>query len=159
MSMDDTRTIVELRAEVERLLAAGMAAQAHHEAELDRQDQRHLAESGRRDQLHVDELERRDGLHADELERRDGLHVDELQRRDDLHAHELGLIRQALDTRDLIGQAKGIIMSTMLCTSDEAFQLLRQQSQHENRKLVDVAAEVVSQVAHRARPASRPRTG
>ena len=41
----------------------------------------------------------------------------------------------------MIGQAKGIIIASIGCTSDEAFDLLKEQSQTENRKLRDVAAE------------------
>lgn len=126
--------VAGLEAEIRRLLAAALDARDHHEAEMERRDQLHVAEVDRRDQLHVDEM----------------------QRRDDLHAHELELIREALETRDLIGQAKGIIMSSMGCSSDEAFRLLRQQSQYENRKLVDIAGEVVTRTERRARrgPAS-----
>jgi hypothetical protein len=93
---------------------------------------------------HIDEIERRDELHIAETERRDELHVQEMHRRDDLHAHELELIHEALETRDIIGQAKGVIMAALSCPPDEAFNLLRQQSQHENRKLVVVATEVAS---------------
>jgi AmiR/NasT family two-component response regulator len=89
-------------------------------------------------------LDRRDELHIAETERRDELHVHELERRDDLHTHEVESIREALETRDIIGQAKGVIMATMSCSPDEAFHLLRQQSQHEQRKLAEVAAEVAN---------------
>ena len=126
--MADDRTLSDLRAEIERLLAATLAASERHEAEMERRDQAHVAETERRDQLHIDEI----------------------NRRDDLHAHELAVIREGLETRDLIGQAKGVIMATMSCSADEAFHLLRQQSQHENRKLVEVAAEIAQ------RPGKRP---
>jgi len=49
----------------------------------------------------------------------------------------------AMESRATIEQAKGIIMATTQCGADEAFTLLRQQSQYENRKLRDVAAEIV----------------
>ena len=52
-------------------------------------------------------------------------------------------LRKALESRDVIGQAKGVIIAANRCTSDAAFDVLRQQSQHENRKLIDVAAEIV----------------
>jgi GAF domain-containing protein len=51
----------------------------------------------------------------------------------------------AMETRAQIEQAKGIIMATARCGPDEAFQLLVQQSQHENRKLREIAAEIVDQ--------------
>ena len=52
-------------------------------------------------------------------------------------------LRAALESRATIEQAKGIVMATMHCTPDEAFDLLRQQSQHENRKLRDIARDLV----------------
>jgi leucyl aminopeptidase (aminopeptidase T) len=101
------------------------------------------------EQRHASEMERRDHQHIAEAERRDELHVQELHRRDDLHAHEMEMIREALETRDTIGQAKGVIMAALSCSPDEAFRLLRQQSQHENRKLVEVAAEIARRASSR----------
>jgi len=49
----------------------------------------------------------------------------------------------ALESRAVIEQAKGIIIGARRCSSDAAFDLLVQQSQHENRKLREVAAEIV----------------
>ncbi len=56
---------------------------------------------------------------------------------------ELHDLRQALATRDLIWSAKTIIASTTGADPDEAHRLLVRQSQHENRKLREVAAEIV----------------
>ncbi len=57
----------------------------------------------------------------------------------------------ALSDRDGLGRAyerdwgsPGIIMGVMRCTADEAFLLLTKQSQVENRRLRDIAAEIVS---------------
>lgn len=50
---------------------------------------------------------------------------------------------EALDTRDIIGQAKGIVMATRRCSSTVAFDVLRRESQHSNRKLRDIAVELV----------------
>ena len=50
----------------------------------------------------------------------------------------------ALLTRDIIGQAKGILMERYRITADEAFELLRTASQHKNRKLRDLAEELAS---------------
>jgi GAF domain-containing protein len=58
-------------------------------------------------------------------------------------------LRAALDTRDLIGQAKGILMERQGCDADAAFDILRRASQRSNRKLRDVAAEIVSARATR----------
>ena len=54
-----------------------------------------------------------------------------------------GQLETALGSRVIIEQAKGILMATSGCTPDEAFQLLRSQSQAENVKLHDIAAELV----------------
>jgi GAF domain-containing protein len=51
-------------------------------------------------------------------------------------------LRQALANRDVIGQAKGILMERHHITADAAFVLLRERSQQTNRKLVVVAGEL-----------------
>ena len=48
----------------------------------------------------------------------------------------------SLDARDLIGQAKGILMERYTIDSLKAFALLVRASQHSNRKLRDIAAEL-----------------
>jgi AmiR/NasT family two-component response regulator len=55
-------------------------------------------------------------------------------------------LKQAMRSRAVIEQAKGVIIGATRCTPDEAFDLLRQQSQHQNRKLHDIAAEIVDDV-------------
>lgn len=50
---------------------------------------------------------------------------------------------QALDSRDRIGQAKGILMAREAVGADEAFDILRRASQRTNRKLVDIAADIL----------------
>jgi GAF domain-containing protein len=52
-------------------------------------------------------------------------------------------LRRAIDSRDVIGQAKGILMARRGLTADEAFDLLRRSSQHLNVKLVELA-EIVA---------------
>jgi ANTAR domain/GAF domain len=52
----------------------------------------------------------------------------------------------AMEHRGVIEQAKGILMGAMRCTADEAFGMLRQRSQVENRKLRDIAIETVQSV-------------
>jgi GAF domain-containing protein len=49
----------------------------------------------------------------------------------------------AMEHRAEIEQAKGILMVTQRCSPDEAFDLLRRASQRENRKLRDIAADIV----------------
>jgi hypothetical protein len=58
----------------------------------------------------------------------------------------------ALASRDIIGQAKGIIMMTKHCDADTAFELLVAQSQAEHRKLAEVAGEIVAHVSRRGGP-------
>ena len=48
-----------------------------------------------------------------------------------------------MDTRDLIGQAKGILMERFKLTGEQAFELLVQASQTTHRKLREVADELV----------------
>jgi GAF domain-containing protein len=52
-------------------------------------------------------------------------------------------LREALQSRDVIGQAKGIIEAREHCGPDRAFERLRTLSQHRNIKLRDLAAAVV----------------
>ena len=50
----------------------------------------------------------------------------------------------AMQSRAVIEQAKGILMGAQRCTADEAFQILVRASQRENRKLREIAEEIVS---------------
>jgi GAF domain-containing protein len=52
-------------------------------------------------------------------------------------------LREALESRDVIGQAKGILMARRGCTAEAAFEALRKVSQHRNIKLRDIAEQVV----------------
>jgi AmiR/NasT family two-component response regulator len=52
-------------------------------------------------------------------------------------------LQGAFGRRALIEQAKGILMSRASTTADRAFEMLRDHSQHNGRKLSDVAAAVV----------------
>jgi GAF domain-containing protein len=51
-------------------------------------------------------------------------------------------LRTAVRSRDLLGQAKGILMERYKLTADQAFDLLARVSQHTNRKMVDLAREL-----------------
>lgn len=55
--------------------------------------------------------------------------------------HESNL-RKSIDSRDLIGQAKGILMERHKLTAEQAFHVLARASQDLNRKLFDIALEV-----------------
>lgn len=69
----------------------------------------------------------------------------------------------ALGTRDTIGMAKGILMAREHCNSDQAFDILRRGSQRVNRRVADIAAEIVASNGTRPAPAieepSEPRPG
>ena len=56
-------------------------------------------------------------------------------------------LREAMRSRAPIEQAKGIIMATMRCDEDTAFARLVEQSQHENRKVRDIALALVARYA------------
>lgn len=60
---------------------------------------------------------------------------------------EVAQLREALQSRDVIGQAKGILMERRKITPDEAFDVLRSASQTLNVKLAQVAQTLVD---HRA---------
>lgn len=55
----------------------------------------------------------------------------------------------ALETRDRIGQAKGILMERESCSADAAFDILRRASQRTNRKLREVAEDLIRSVGAR----------
>lgn len=52
-------------------------------------------------------------------------------------------LEAALRSRDVIGQAKGVIMQRDVVTADEAFARLRELSERQNRPLRDIADDVV----------------
>lgn len=53
-------------------------------------------------------------------------------------------LHAALTTRDVIGQAQGVLMERERISADRAFDTLRRMSQHANRKLLDVARDIVA---------------
>lgn len=53
-------------------------------------------------------------------------------------------LRRAIASRDVIGQAKGILMARRDLTADEAFDVLRRTSQDLNVKLVELASTVTA---------------
>jgi GAF domain-containing protein len=52
-------------------------------------------------------------------------------------------LETALTSRSTIDQAIGILMAQERCTAEQAFEMLRQHSQHNNKKLRDVAADLI----------------
>jgi GAF domain-containing protein len=53
-------------------------------------------------------------------------------------------LEAALETRGVIERAKGLIMAREGMTEDQAFEVLVQTSQRENRKVHDIAAEILT---------------
>ncbi|GBE65701.1 transcriptional regulator [Mycobacterium sp. MFM001] len=84
---------------------------------------------------HVMDLVMLFALHAGTTFDNAALYDDSRRLVDHLHA--------ALATRDLIGQAKGLLMRQYSCDSEDAFDRLRRASQHHNVKLRHLAAELV----------------
>ncbi|CAM5542538.1 MULTISPECIES: ANTAR domain-containing protein [Streptomyces] len=56
-------------------------------------------------------------------------------------------LREAMASRPLIDQARGILMADEACTAAQAWDMLRYTSQHTNIKLREVAAAVVAGAA------------
>ncbi len=53
-------------------------------------------------------------------------------------------LAKAMESRAVIEQAKGILMSRLRIDADAAFGVLRERSQASNRKLRDIAADIVN---------------
>jgi GAF domain-containing protein len=65
-------------------------------------------------------------------------------------ARQLGEnLTQAIDSREAIGRAVGILMAVGGRSPDAAFQILANASQRENRKVRDIAAEIVERTVER----------
>jgi GAF domain-containing protein len=75
-------------------------------------------------------------------------------------AHQLTLrLSEAMSSRSVIEQAKGMLMAAQGCGEDAAFELLVQASQRENLKLRDIAQRIVDEAVARGRqskPGPRP---
>ncbi|MFF4757221.1 ANTAR domain-containing response regulator [Streptomyces sp. NPDC001292] len=57
---------------------------------------------------------------------------------------EVEQLRQAMSSRPVIDQARGILMATHACTAEEAWDILREASQRSNTKLHAVAATITA---------------
>jgi len=63
-------------------------------------------------------------------------------------AHQLSLdLTEAMKSRATIEQAKGVLMAAQRCGPEDAFQVLVRASQRENRKLREIAEEIVVRTA------------
>lgn len=58
-------------------------------------------------------------------------------------AKKIDQLQQALITRDMIGQAKGILMERHRITAEQAFTMLVRASQDSNTKLISVVGRLV----------------
>ena len=69
--------------------------------------------------------------------------------------HQLGEqarnMRLAMESRAVIEQAKGVLMSQRHVTAEQAFEILREASQRYNRKLRDIARGIVESTQERPR--------
>jgi hypothetical protein len=65
-------------------------------------------------------------------------------------------LQRAVDSRDLIGQAKGILMERFNVDDEAAFQMLVKSSQETNMKLTKVAHWLTTDRSHAARPGGNP---
>ena len=63
--------------------------------------------------------------------------------------HQVEGLKRALHNRDVIGQAKGILIAHYGISADDAFTLLVQFSQHTNTKLAEIAPAFVGRVRER----------
>lgn len=71
-------------------------------------------------------------------------------------AREREYMAAAIQNRDVIGQAKGLLMARRNITGDAAFELLRDASQRLNIKLHEVAQQVVDRASRQGRIEGRP---
>jgi GAF domain-containing protein len=74
------------------------------------------------------------------------------------HTQEAANLRIALTSRSTIDNAIGILMGQQQCTADEAFDLLRQASQHRNVKLRELATQIVAGVNRNKTPGRADRS-
>lgn len=56
-------------------------------------------------------------------------------------------LSEAMQSRAIIEQAKGVLMGDRRCDADTAFGILREMSQHSHQKLRDVAKDIVDNVS------------
>jgi AmiR/NasT family two-component response regulator len=76
--------------------------------------------------------------------------IRQLERDAAAQATELLNVKQAIETRDVIGMAMGIIIANLGCTPPDAFAILVKRSQNQNRKLHELCVEIVDRAGRRA---------
>ena len=90
--------------------------------------------------------DRADQFHSESLVDREM--IAELQADGILSRDHVAQLEKALTSSRCIGAAIGILMASRQVPQDRAFELLKESSQRANRKLYDVAAELVESVNH-----------
>ena len=65
-------------------------------------------------------------------------------------------LQQAMESRAVIEQAKGILMAAQRCTPDAAFNILVRASQNQNRKLRAIASEIVDRYTRSGKTTTPP---
>lgn len=65
---------------------------------------------------------------------------------DQQHEEKVEQLEEGIRTRQVIGEAVGIVMATRQVTAQDAFEILKRISQHTNIKLKEVAAGLVERV-------------
>ncbi|CAL9557439.1 ANTAR domain-containing response regulator [Streptomyces sp. enrichment culture] len=78
--------------------------------------------------------------------------VREREERLHLLQEEVEQLRRAIVSRPVIDQARGILMATYGCTSDDAWHILREASQLSNTKLRDVAESLTASAGAEGAP-------
>lgn len=61
-------------------------------------------------------------------------------------------LQTALETARTIGRAQGVLMARQNCCADDAFDMLRRASQRSNRKVREIAEEIIAPLEEPARP-------
>ena len=56
----------------------------------------------------------------------------------------VGHLSRGMVTRQVIGEAVGLLMAQRRCTAEEAFELLKSASQRNNEKLRDIAQRLIT---------------
>ncbi len=74
-----------------------------------------------------------------------------------LLTEEVGNLTKALETRKLVEQAKGILMDRLSLSEADAFRRIQQQSQNENKPMLEIAKAIIT--ADKVFAEARPRPG
>ena len=132
--------------QIDELVAQVATNRARIDALTDRADAAHLHADTAQERADVAET-RADQMQADSLLDREL--IAQLQADGVLSRDHVAQLQKALLSSRHIGAAVGILMATRRVTQDEALAILKETSQRSNRKLHDVATELVEAVDRR----------